>query len=184
VHAVIVSRNEVHGVVRKAALGARLPGGTADDLANAASWMEARGLAALALALDYIQRGNAANQNIATFFDRIAVGEQQVRIDQVDLLLVGFAADAAMAYDLGFAVEWTGARVEIGPEGASQTGVDFSGPATISACVAPAAMGKVDEIVIVDEVWARANAMAAAYYVPATDASRLGGAGAGVNDND
>ena len=180
----IVSRNEVHGVVRKAALGARLPGGTADDLANATSWMEARGLSALPLALDHIQGGTAANLNIATFFDRLAVGEDRLQIDRATLLLVGFAADAAQAYGRGFLIEWTGCRVEVGPDGFAQTGKNCDGRVAISECAPPPTTSKLEDVSVSDTDWSRANTMAAAYYVPATEESRLGGAGAGVNDND
>lgn len=180
----IVSRNEVHGVVRKAALGARLPGGTADDLANAASWMEAYGLSALPLAIDVIATGTAGNINIATFFDRIAADEKSVQVDGANLLVVGFAADAAGAYGMGFAIEWAGCRAQVGADGFVLSGDNANGRATISACDPPAATTKSAEISVRQDDWARANQLAAAYYVPATEASRLGGAGAGVNDND
>ena len=180
----IVSRNEVHGVVRKAALGAGLPGGTADDFANAASWVEARGLAGLPLALNGIQSNESGGQGYAAVFDRIAAGETPVQTEHANLLLVGFAAGAAVAYDLGFVIEWAGCRVDVGPNGYLLTGDDMNGPASVSAGTELPMTPKLAEIVVDANIWARANKMAAAYYVPATDASRLGGAGAGVNDND
>lgn len=180
----IVSRNEIHGVVRKAALGAGLSAGTADDLANATSWMEARGLGGLTLALDDIQNGGKQAQAYASICDRIAAGEGHVQSERAGQLLIGFAADGAAAYDLGFVIEWTTRQVEVGKHGYKQTGGGPTGPAMVRAGAQPKATPKLDEIVIERDVWTRANKMAAAYYVPATDASRLGGAGAGVNDND
>ena len=101
-----------------------------------------------------------------------------------NLLLVGFGADAARAYGMGFAIEWAECRAGVGPDGFVLSGNHATGQAVISRNDAPPATPRVDEIVVRKEDWARANQMAAAYYVPATDASRLGGAGAGVNDND
>lgn len=180
----IVSRNEVHGVLRKAGLGAKLPAGVADDLANAASWMEGRSLPALADALDYIDNYDATRPDLATVFDLIATGQDAVDVEVATMLLIGFAAEAAGAYDMAFAINWRDGRALVGADGIAIEKQIKTGPAQVTQAGAPGATPPVAEIHVTDGVWKRANEMAAAYYVPATEASRLGGAGAGVNDND
>ncbi|MGB0853735.1 MAG: DUF3726 domain-containing protein [Pikeienuella sp.] len=180
----IVSRNEVHGVLRKAGLGAKVAAGTADDLANATSWMEARGVGAMASALDYLASGQAAQLNFATVFDRIATGESAVVVEAADTLLIGFAAGAAGAYGMTFSIEWDGAQAIVGADGYALDAAVAVGTAKVARGGHVAATPLLETIEIDDALWARANKMAAEYYVPATEASRLGGAGAGVNDND
>ena len=186
----IVSRNEVHGTLRKAALGAKLPAGTADDLAHAASWMEAQGLPALAMAVSYIETGAAARLNLATVFDRILAGESTVSV-VANELLIGFAADAARHYDERFLIEWGLLRIAVAADGfeivggaeAARPGPDAAA-AQVSRGPAPCVSPQADVIEVPDAVWTAANRLAAEFYVPASEASRLAGAGAGVNDND
>ena len=57
-------------------------------------------------------------------------------------------------------------------------------PAILDICIAPEVAAGSGEIEAPDEIWRELGRLAARTYVPASETSRLMGAGAGLRDND
>lgn len=107
------------------------------------------------------------------------------------LLLVPFAG---WAFD-GVQVDWAGVSIVANQVEAAVTGTISSDPitATVQITTRPASnlgaaqithSSRVGPVDIADEIWEGLSALAHRTYVPATEASRLKGAGAGLTDND
>lgn len=124
-------------------------------------------------------------------FDVLAADPaERIMLCELDapLLLVGLAGVAAADYGGGFLLSTPeGAQVAVSAAGAA-----FSGPA-LSAdqiLVAPlttppvSAWPAVVARAVDPSLWSRVLALAARTYVPASDASRRRGAGAGLTDSD
>ncbi|MFY0623498.1 MAG: DUF3726 domain-containing protein [Pelagimonas sp.] len=107
------------------------------------------------------------------------------------LLAVPFMGGAALRLGVPVAVEWDGARlatdgkqlcVQASPEALEARQVQklvFSAPADMSGRREPVLRADVSE-----ESWDRLAAFAHRTFAPATEESRLRGAGAGLSDND
>jgi hypothetical protein len=106
-------------------------------------------------------------------------------------LILPFAADAARLRDGTVTLSWRGGIVGIGPEGlprasgilklAEVTEADiFLHPGGTALPVAPSEIRARPD----PKAWQALLAMAHRTYAPATEASRLSGAGAGLSDND
>lgn len=107
------------------------------------------------------------------------------------LLAVPFMGGAALRLGVPVAVEWDGARlatdgkqlcVQASPEALEARQAQrlvFSAPADMSGRREPVLRADVSE-----ESWDRLAAFAHRTFAPATDESRLRGAGAGLSDND
>ncbi len=134
--------------------------------------------------------GGAALNDCA---DRLSAGQSIAMADvSFPLLVVPFGAWAALHIKRPVRVSWQ--NVQIDTDG---IGIWFSDPqsqmntakavtltcqqvdAREDAPTQPNLRGEVSE-----DIWARLNSFAQRTYAPATDASRLLGAGAGVSDND
>jgi hypothetical protein len=108
------------------------------------------------------------------------------------LLLLPFIARVAWRRETALQVWWSGAGVLVGAAGAvTAKGSGLTLPRTERAlCRAPD--GSLPRIrpprpggrEVDDALWARLGVLAARTYVPASEASRIEGAGAGVSDND
>ncbi len=205
----ICSLNEIGGLLRKAAMGSGYPVGLADAMSAAGVWLCARdldGVGAVLAALDggfeptlELQRDHEtltiANASIgrcgASVPELLASGEVgRIVLEDPDslMLLVGMAGVAATVGSTAFALT-TG-------EGHSAI-VDSNG---LSGGRMDAVVGKVEielaesrsqpsssahgAVSVNDQQWERVSSLAARVYVPATDESRLSGAGAGLTDND
>lgn len=198
----IIARNELEGAVRKAALGLKWPGGLADDVNGAVGWMARRGLLDLASANAALAA--PAEGEIAETTDGLTLNYQSaVRVGPsvFDLVLSGewpvianisVGADLLLGYgglaagDGAFRLSWDGGEAVVWARGA-----ELSGPAPTSGVIRVEAASAddlaetgVDLIEVSDQDWAGLQKLAATYYVPATEESRLSGAGAGLNDND
>ncbi len=172
----MLALNEIGGMAQKAARGACIPLGQAEDLGRVAIYLAATGgnvsLITRALeepysplALDWgadavtVQSGQAALVAPA-LRDAFAMGYDTARLaDPCHAPMVG----AFLAED-GVALRW---------EGLDLTRSDTT--------VLP---GTCKPVVIPDADWSAWARYAANTYVPETDASRLAGAGAGLTDND
>lgn len=168
--------NEVEGMVQKAARGAGIPLGHAEDLSRVAGYLAATGstLAPITAALcEPLQPIDVKwdNAEITVFAgsaaliapiirDAFEMGCTQATLaDLVHAPLVGaFLASASISQ------KWTGPVVEI-----SDTTV-----------LKP----KCQAVAVPTDDWQVWCDLAAKTYVPQSDASRLAGAGAGLTDND
>jgi|UPI0005951F6B hypothetical protein len=163
----IRSMSEVSGLVLKAARGAGLPLGHAEDLAAATADLTAveMGLTQLLTALNRAQVGCAYAAPCA--IDRVTagLGSAVVKAPKCPLVWDALVTHAARS-GLNVSITWSGADATL---------VDTAQPAS------PRPRGPVD---IDDTLWAALSTLAAKTYVPATEASRLAGAGAGLTDND
>lgn len=207
------SLNEIEMVLRKAAAGCGFPHGLAEDIGRAGAWLCAQGRDGLGAGLAGVAAGRAAPGGIhydareKAFADaRVAwcgpsavdllqcveTGDM-VRLTGIDapLLLVGFAGLAAR--DTGISLSFSnGCAVLVGPGGLDMRGAMPSAGADAALAVTgrPDRSGpgvhepSQDGIDIDAALWAEALALAARTYVPASDASRATGAGAGDIDND
>jgi len=208
-----VSFNEIETTLRKAATGSGFPMGLAEDCGCAAAWLAARNHNGIAAVLDAIRDGMRkpvmppadgrdwvfADARIATCGPSaigLLVGEptcHDIHLHNTDspLLMLGLAGVAAGDYRLDFALE-LGARCTalISANGMSLTGTLPPPGAQLFLTFRENGGGETRNTIqmqgaIVDDgLWQEALALAAQTYVPASDASRAGGAGAGLTDND
>lgn len=160
-----VSRSEFEAVVRKAARGAEWPAALAEDLSRAAGALAATGGAGGELGLKMVeadQRGSLAAT--MTAFEMSLGGTPSDVTGASPDLLAGCALCLGAEHGVGF---------DISADGDA---------ATIS--VTPPKPVEIVEIFVSPEVWSSLQTLAHKSYVPASAASRLAGAGAGLTDND
>ncbi|WP_395446231.1 DUF3726 domain-containing protein (plasmid) [Aminobacter sp. UC22_36] len=187
---ILLSYNEVQTVARKAASGAGLPYGVAEDIGQAAVWLSARGVdavrvvvAALADDRQTILAGQAA-------IDALCCGEtEEVVLKDRDCgLLIGLAGVAAMNAGLSFAV-----RLGNGDVVPLVRVSDVAGRVPSAAALrlmsddvddAPARFGAPRPAATDAGAYAAALGLAAKTHVPASELSRAQGAGASASDND
>ncbi len=205
-----VSVNEVELTLKRAAAGAGWPWGLAEDIGRAAARAALLGLPqALAEALAAIEAGFAPPEGrrraegwqvagptataapAALDLLLAAGGAAPARLAAVDApaLLVGFASLAAelagwpvsiMREDGTCAVVGPGTLTPAGALPAKGAAVTLARGTAEASATPPMAEG----IATDEALWARALALAARSYVPASAQSRLRGAGAGLTDND
>lgn len=176
------SINEICGMVLKAARGAGVPLGHCEDLAKAAGYMAATDPAALHVIADIlavqshqpsvnmqgdalrIQGGSVALAGPMAV-DAIRTGVNKVTIAKARAHVVVFAFFAVH----GIAISHRFDDADLIVSKSDQT-----------APVIPDAR----PVFVSDQLWQVFNNYAAKTYVPATEASRIAGAGAGLTDND
>lgn len=212
------SLNEIEALSKRAARGAGLSWGLAEEAAKATRWLASHDLPATkALADTLTQNDKIAHCDVAPMSldgvwsarkgalcplvsgaalndcaHRLSAGEN-IELARVShpLLLVPFAAWVARHIDTPVAVSWNDVCFTTDGHGLRYDGpadqIEISEP-TSALCYAateigmvrpPKLRGDVDQ-----EAWARLNSFANRTYAPATEESRLLGAGAGVSDND
>lgn len=202
------SYNEISMTVKKAALGAGLEYGLAEDVGRAAHWLCARGHDGVAIAHAAII--SAAGETACRYRSGVFAGAHAatagpsaldlartgfpVELENLDvpLLLAGLAgAEAGMAAIRFHLTLGDNDAIVIsagGPDRALDTlqpGADVCVSAEPLAQTGQSAAGQDSAGADVDETtWNRIEALAAKTYVPASDASRTRGAGAGLTDND
>lgn len=216
----ICSLNEIEAETRKAARGAALSWGLAEEAGKAARWLEMHGIRSVplfaALFEGYAGRGYAALATMSTAgcwrapggmlcpviagaglldrADEIAAGRA---IDMAEIgwpvLLAPFAAATAKATGVGIALEWPGVRFAFAGEDTwcdAERGAlgAASAPRVTCGMTGGAHGGRLRTGIVgvaVDEAaWSRLDAFVQRTYVPASDESRLKGAGAGLLDTD
>ena len=160
-----VSRSEFEATVRKAARGADWPAALAEDLSRAAGALAATGGAGDELGVNMVE-GDLRDILAATItaFELSLGGVASTVAGASDDLLAGCALCLGAEHGVGFDVKGGGAI------------------ATIS--VVPETPVEIVEIFVAPDVWDRLQTLAHKSYVPASEASRLAGAGAGLTDND
>jgi len=214
------SLNEIETMGKRAARGAGLAWGLAEEAGKAARWLTARGLpGAEALGEVLTRHDGAAYVEIApagtdgvwtapggrlcplvagpALCDcalRLAEGETiELGAIAQPLLLVPYLAGAAKLTGAAFELRWADVTVTVTADGLA---VDGNRAALALRSVPGVRCRRVRETVAVSpspeanaaavdaETWSRLGAFAQRTYAPATEASRLVGAGAGLIDND
>jgi hypothetical protein len=208
------SLNEIEAHAKKAARGGGYDWGVAEEAGKAVRWLASHGLpgaAVLAAHLDtqahdgqpQVLDGDwssatgalcplTAGVTLNDCADLLTAAHGQTMKNVTDpLLVVPFAAWAALHIKAPLTVAWDGVRLttngyDLHVEGSEddlstqQTDVLECFVAKGShALAAPALRGNISP-----DVWAKLNTFAQRTYAPATEASRLLGAGAGISDND
>jgi hypothetical protein len=217
----LCSLNEIEAQLRKAARGAGLPWGLAEEAGKAARWLAMHGIGCLPAFTALFER------NVGRPYDEIAIvqagGCWRARggvlcpliagaaiVDRADeiaggttvelarvawpVLLAPFAAMAATATGANIALDWPGARFTFANACVRlDATLDVTGAASAShaACgrLVCAAHGtpiesEIAGAVVDERVWSRLDAIVRRTYVPASEESRLKGAGAGLLDTD
>lgn len=204
--------NELESLLKKAAIGAGFSVGHAMAIASAGVWLGRRGFPACDIVYRAISDG--PRESVMRTVDGDMVFEAaRVGIDGVaaiDLLLAGVARDvvtlegldepellvglagvAASAHEVGFVVATEMNEVVLGG-GTALANVNLaSGDAVVlrlrrdlSGDDGAVLATRYDPAEKADGSWSHIEQLAQKTYVPASDASRLSGAGAGLTDND
>lgn len=214
------SLNEVEAMGKRAARGAGLPWGLAEEAGKAARWLTARGYPGPSLLADILTRNDKqdyaelAPVDIggvwqapagrlcpliagAALCDRaaeIADGRTiELGTTAQPLLLVPYAAGAAKLNGTAIAIGWDDVTMTITPHGEvidgnrnALTARSTAGVRCRRADLADEPVVPIDELAVPDvpaATWSRLAAFAQRTFAPATEASRLSGAGAGLSDN-
>lgn len=191
---ILLSYNEVQSVTRKAANGAGLPHGVAEDIGRAAVWLSARGVDAVTAVVqalgDEVEARRVIFDALASIDALCSTAANVVPLQgrASDLLVLGLAGAAAMDMGDGVVLDrgngdvvrltrlrdaagpWPSATVLRRMPDGDATKTEFFGAPRPAATDAGA--------------YAAALALAARTYVPASELSRTQGAGAGTTDND
>ena len=208
------SLNEIEALAKKAARGGGYDWGVAEEAGKAVRWLASHGLPGAELLAAHLSleahdgppqslEGDwssatgalcplTAGITLNDCADRLRAGHGQVmhKVTQ-PLLLVPFAAWAALHINAPLTVTWDGARATTngfalridGPEDDVTAAQTQSLTCTLAdnqdRLKTPSMRGTLP-----DETWRALNTFAKRTYAPATNASRILGAGAGVSDND
>jgi hypothetical protein len=206
------SLNEIEVAARRAAIGAGLPVGLAQDVSAAVAWLVARGLdgaGCLAALLEGVRRepSIAEQQDGSLIFadgrvevcgasaidlllSRPSGASVTVKRANAPLLLAGLAGAAAVQHGVAFELVCAGNTLLIAPET-----LDIDATCLTADCDVTLSCRKTDGaddvplpdlngFIIDDANWRKIAEFAYKTYVPASEASRLTGAGAGLTDND
>jgi hypothetical protein len=159
------SLGEIEALARRAARGAGLPWGLADEAAGAAAWLESHGrpgaglLAVLLARNDCLPYAALAPETDGPFWrapggrlcpvisgaalsDRAArLAEGRLRLGPVScpLLLAPFAAQAARETGAGLQLDWAGARLTVHPDGLRAEGEAVAAAEARAVALAPCA---------------------------------------------
>ena len=190
-----VSLNELDTMSQKAALGAGRPWGLAQEAGRAVAVLESMRLPGAAALLTLLQETDGFDVNRrscpilagAHLADLGPIGEP-VALEAIrsPLLLVPFAMRTGGQVSLS----WGASQIIAMPEGVCATYVDFGldpQPVRIKTTdvdIEPSHVTATGAVDIGDEIWEGLSQLAQRTYVPASEASRLRGAGAGLTDND
>jgi hypothetical protein len=204
--------NEIEVLIRKAAVGAGYVYGIAEDIGQAGAWLCAHGQDGVAACLAGIEAGPSApaptihNNGTLSFVDAhvarcgssaldLIMSNNRagdVRLANVDepLLLVGLAGIAADAWNTDIALRFSdGCTVRVGPAGFDMptppaAGVDVILVRDKESRAPSERVPSSDGFDVDADLWNGALKLAARTYVPASEASRARGAGAGEIDNE
>lgn len=189
---ILLSYNEVQSLARKAASGAGLPHGVAEEIGHAAVWLSARGVDAISIVVDALgddARGRQAVLRGQAAIDALCCGEaeQVLPADHAyGLWLIGLAGAAAMDTGLNLAIQQGNGDVVPLARVSDASGLlpTMRTLRLLPDNAAPACSGTPRPTATDAGAYAAALGLAARTYVPASDLSRTQGAGAGTTDND
>jgi len=214
-----VSFNEVDVLSKRAARGAGLPWGLAEEAGKATRWLMTYGFPGLEILQDILEYNDSLRDDDrlpvsmegvwqapkgilcpivagAILCDRAAeiTNEHGIKFGSTlqPLALAPFVATAARISGGVFELNWDEVAMVIGASEVSATnrGADLTKHATGSVrCrrvqqVVTDPVKRMTNCTVDAQVWARLNDYAYRTFAPASEASRLAGAGAGLTDND
>ena len=204
---IYLSQNELKSVFYRMLVGAKFDVGTAEDIAKAGAFGAALGLPVYAALLEGLAVDDAAGHIDNQRFERAGPADFHWMLQALDLLQADMVSHchapagpldwlavpllAGMAPELSISASVQGDKFYLS-EGqiyrlppseaeAGNTDLSISIAQDTGALPPPLATGP---ITIAEDIWAELDVLAAHSYVPATEASRLSGAGAGLSDND
>ena len=209
-----LSLNEVEALAKKAARGTGYPWGIAEEAGKAVRWLcaaDVNGCAALAAYLPecdgadlsartpvqgkaWTSRGDRlcpllAGAALSDLADRLKDADLRLELVAHPILLAPFAGLSAQHLEASVVLEWNAAWVATDGKAVALRGETGALAATVTARSVPGfdlsyrqpACSRADP----DEATLAAlNRLAQRTYAPATEASRMSGAGAGLSDND
>ena len=197
---------EIESLSRKATRGAGYSWGLAEDAGRAVRWLTARGLAGLPALAGLLEAGLCDNgpdvnwdcngvlcpiRTGAALADFAFTLSHERAIDlgptAFPLLLVPF-----LAHKKQVDLSWNGAHIIISEDSVKITSALTAVQAEqargvsviLSNKVKLASMRTMSRAIVTPDIYGRLDAFAKKTYAPATEASRLAGAGAGLSDND
>jgi len=213
------SLNEIEAMSKRAARGAGLPWGLAEEAAKGTRWLSAFGFSGAEALADLLELNDripaidvspvslsaevwhAPSRRMSPLIAGASLSDCAMRLldrgmitmkdVSLPLLAVPFMGGAALRLGVPVAAEWQGARlatdghhlcVQATAEALSARHAEtlvFTAPAEMTGRHEPVMRAQVD-----DADWARLGAFAHRTFAPATEESRLRGAGAGLSDND
>lgn len=204
------SLNEMETLARKAARGAGMSWGMAEEAGKATRWLCARGLPGGAILLALLEQNDQCPPDeigpidcgavwrgpkgqLCPLIAGAALADSAESLTPLTLegvtqpaFLLPFAAMIAEVRGDGVTLSWEGCTASFPPAQASGT-LDPTGPVTVRlefAATSGDALPDRWRTDVSPEVAKALNAFAHRTYAPATEASRLAGAGAGLSDND
>ena len=209
----LFSANETQSMVRKAAHGAGFDIGIAEDLGKAAVWLCVRNIDGTQAVLRSIANGPSQmftreregeylifkDLHIASggpcVVDIAASGELPVKIGlsgtDSPILLLGLAGICAGYHGVDIKIAAADGSAAISTDGTTirgqvppPDGVDLIITCQASDGSVSGAANTATPVTCDDETWNGLSKLAAKTYVPASEASREKGAGAGLTDND
>ncbi len=176
-----LSLGEVEGLCKKAARGAGLPWGLAEEAGFAARWLSAHGFDGAGLVLADLETGGQSLSLGVALADAPEAGT--IPAAEVPLLLAPFAALVARRQPCTLTLP--DERFNFAADGAVShvsTGGAFSFAFGLTDGGNP--LSRTTRPTVSEATLQRLTELAARTYAPATEASRLAGAGAGLSDND
>ena len=182
------SLNEVEATVRKAARGAGLPIGIAEDIGRAAAWLCARGEDGSAAALEGLRRYDASRPCALNEAGADPAARAVIEgLSAIDLIIAGCRDRVELSgLDVPMLLRGLVGISTAGRELAIELDLGLDGHATLirrewhAAESAPHTRRHEAD----PAVWHELQGLAARTYVPASEASRAHGAGAGLVDRD
>ncbi|WP_137701469.1 DUF3726 domain-containing protein [Marimonas lutisalis] len=203
-----LSLNEVEATAKRAARGAGLSWGMAEEAGKAVRWLSAQGLPGCAALADLLDApGNAptsldllsSSGPLCPLAAGVALSDMAGRLGAGDTVLSDVAQPLLLLPFLQAAARQTGRALRVGIDG-TMVGLDgaqvtCSDPADLDMpharriVIAPGAvpappLPQHTRAEVTADTLERLNRYAHRTYAPATEASRLLGAGAGLSDND
>lgn len=186
---ILLSYNEVQTLARKAACGAGLPHGVAEDVGQAAVWLSARGVDAIGVVVDALGSQTEV-LGAQSAIDALCCGETaEIAFEgrSCRLMLIGLAGAVVANTEMNLTVRYDGG---VEPLALAPNPADLV-PTALSLRLHPTADGgmpaphRSPRPAATDATaYAAALGLAARTYVPASELSRAQGAGAGTTDND
>ncbi len=216
------SLNEIEVMGKRAARGAGLPWGVAEEAGKAARWLTARGLPGAEQLADILTRNDkkdvaelapettgdvwqGSSGKLCPLMTGAALCDRAVMIAEghpialaataQPLLLVPYAAGAAKLTSAAIALSWDKILVILTPEGmvidGDHTALTMRSTKHVLCRLADRRPEQVEAAPSCREAgrdvdaatWSRLSVFAQRIFAPATEASRLSGAGAGLSDN-
>ncbi|MEH6632998.1 MAG: DUF3726 domain-containing protein [Halopseudomonas aestusnigri] len=220
------SLNEIEASARKAARGAGMTWGLAEEAGKATRWLAARELPNVTTLLNLLTRNDGKDYNslrpqdlsniwsasggslcpiiAGSALNDLAhkiVSGQEIKLTAVSCpaLILPILGRASKALGYGFVVKWDGLKVNISPKKLyleqgtiSDLGIKFTSNLFVTGLSLDSSLSGLEIKRVVkgvplgDREWSDLQEFAGRTYVPASEESRLlgAGAGAGLTDND